>query len=126
MEAPSLEACELMTADGLDLVLAHQRRQPPVQGAPIYVLVELAARHDPMDELAVALERAGVEDAAIADDTASRERLWTLREGHAEAVAATGVPHKLDVGVPLAALPRFLDELPASCVSMSLASRARR
>jgi FAD/FMN-containing dehydrogenase len=111
-EAPSLEACELMTAGGLDLVLAHQRRQPPVERAPIYVLAELAARHDPMDELAAALERAGVEDAAIADDTASRERLWTLREGHAEAVAATGVPHKLDIGVPLAALPRFLDELP--------------
>jgi FAD/FMN-containing dehydrogenase len=72
----------------------------------------LAARHDPTDELAAALDRAGVEDAAIADDTASRERLWTLREGHAVAVAAAGVPHKLDVGVPLAALPRFLEELP--------------
>jgi FAD/FMN-containing dehydrogenase len=111
-EAPSLEACELMTASGLDLVLAHQRRRPPVERAPIYVLAELAARHDPTDELAAALDRAGVEDAAIADDTASRERLWTLREGHAVAVAAAGVPHKLDVGVPLAALPRFLEELP--------------
>jgi FAD/FMN-containing dehydrogenase len=110
-EAPSLEACELMTARSLDLVLAHQRRQPPVGRAPIYVLAELAAQHDPIDELAAALDRVGVEDAAIADDTASRERLWTLREGHADAVAA-GVPHKLDVGVPLAALPRFLDELP--------------
>jgi FAD/FMN-containing dehydrogenase len=111
-EAPSLEACELMTAGGLDLVLAHQRRPPPVRRAPIYVLAELAARHDPIDELAAALERAGVEDAAIADDTASRERLWTLREGHADAVAAAGAPHKLDIGIPLAALPRFLDELP--------------
>jgi FAD/FMN-containing dehydrogenase len=113
-EAPSLEACELMTARSLDLVLARQRRQPPVRRAPFYVLAELAARHDPIDELAAALGRAGVEDAAIADDTASRERLWMLREGHADAVAAAGVPHKLDVGVPLAALPQFLDELPGT------------
>ena len=36
-----------------------------------------------------------------------------MREGHTEAISAAGVPHKLDVGVPLAALPRFLAELPA-------------
>jgi FAD/FMN-containing dehydrogenase len=49
-----------------------------------------------------------VEDALVADDTASRERLWRLRESHAEAINAAGVPHKLDVGVPLAALEEFL------------------
>lgn len=111
-EAPSLESCELMTADGLDLVLAHQRRAPPVAPAPFYVLAQLAARHDPFEELAAALGRAGIEHAAIADDTPSRERLWALREGHPDAVAASGVPHKLDIGVPLAALPRFLSDLP--------------
>jgi FAD/FMN-containing dehydrogenase len=37
-----------------------------------------------------------------------------LREGHTEAISAGGVPHKLDVGVPLAALPRFLESLPAA------------
>ena len=51
---------------------------------------------------AAALDAAGVEDAAVADDTTSRERLWALREGHTEAISAEGVPHKLDVGVPLA------------------------
>ena len=112
-EAPSLEACELMTDAGMELVLGHLRRERPVRRAPVYVLAELAARHDPIDELAAAFARAGVEDAAIADDTTSRERLWALREGHTEAISAAGIPHKLDVGVPLAALARFLELLPA-------------
>ena len=111
-EAPSLEACELITDAGMELVLAHQRRERPVRRSPVYVLAELAAREDPTDELAQALARAGAEDAAVADDTTSRERLWALREGHTDAISAAGVPHKLDVGVPLAALPRFLEHLP--------------
>jgi FAD/FMN-containing dehydrogenase len=39
---------------------------------------------------------------------------WILvRESLTEAIAAAGIPHKLDVGVPLAALESFLDQLPA-------------
>jgi FAD/FMN-containing dehydrogenase len=110
-EAPSLAACEFMTEDGLELVLAHLRRRSPVRRAPFYVLVELADRSDPTDELAAAFERAGVEDAAVADDTASRERLWALREAHTEAISAAGVPLKLDVGVPLRSLARFLRQV---------------
>jgi FAD/FMN-containing dehydrogenase len=112
-EAPSLESCELITDAGMELVLGHLRRERPVRRSPVYVLAELAARQDPTDELAEAFTRAGVEDAAVADDTTSRHRLWALREGHAEAISAAGVPHKLDVGVPLAVLPRFLEHLPA-------------
>lgn len=111
-EAPSLEACELMTDAGMELALGHLRRERPVRRSPVYVLAELAARQDPTDELVAAFARAGVEDAAIADDTSSRERLWALREGHTDAIAAAGIAHKLDVGMPLAALPRFLELLP--------------
>lgn len=111
-EAPSLECCELMTNEGVELVLSHQRRRRPVPTAPFYVLVELASRFNPIDELAAAFARAGVDDAAVAEDTTSRGRLWALREGHADAVAAAGVPHKVDVGVPLASLPRFFALLP--------------
>jgi FAD/FMN-containing dehydrogenase len=80
--------------------------------APVYVLVECAADHDPTDALADALGRAGIEDALVADDTASRERLWRLREAHTEAIAAVGVPHKIDVGVPLGRLGEFLQRVP--------------
>jgi FAD/FMN-containing dehydrogenase len=112
--APSLESCDFFLDDGLSLVLEHQRRSSPfAERAPVYVIAECAGREDPTEELAEALERAGVEDALIADDSAGRERLWALREGHADAINAVGVPHKLDVGVPLGALARFLAEVPA-------------
>ncbi len=110
--APSLESCDFFLDDGLQLVLNHQRRQSPLATrAPIYVLAECAARVDPTDELAEALEAAGIEDALIADDTASREGLWNLREGHTDAINAAGIPHKLDVGVPLDRLASFLERV---------------
>ena len=118
---PSLDACEFMTDDGLGLVLSHLGVPAPLEArAPAYVLLEAAADADPLPELAAALEAAGIEDAVIADDTASRERLWRLREAHTEAISAAGVPHKLDVGVPLDALASFCD-----AVSVAMPSDAR-
>jgi FAD/FMN-containing dehydrogenase len=110
----SLEAVEFFLDDGLQLVLDHLGASgDPVPRAPVHVLVQAAARTDPTEELAAALDAAGVADhAVLADDTAGRERLWRLREGHTEAINAAGVPHKLDVGVPVQALPRFLEEVP--------------
>jgi FAD/FMN-containing dehydrogenase len=111
--APSLESCDFFLDDGLQMVLEHQRRQSPLRTrAPLYVLTECAARSDPTEELADALEQAGIDDALVADDTASRESLWALREGHTDAINAAGIPHKLDVGVPLHQLDRFLDQVP--------------
>ncbi len=112
-EAPSLDSCDFFSDEGLELVLAHQRRSSPIpRRAPLYVIAECAAGSDPTEELAGALTRAGIDDALIADDTASREGLWRLREGHTEAINAAGVPHKLDVGIPLAALEHFLQDVP--------------
>ena len=111
--APSLEACEFFLEDGLELVLAHQRRSRPLpEPAPVYVLAECAAAADPTEELAAGLEAAGIEDALVADDTPGRERLWALREGHTEAINAAGIPHKIDVGVPLERLGEFIERLP--------------
>jgi FAD/FMN-containing dehydrogenase len=112
--APSLESCDFFLDDGLQLVLAHQRRESPLrERAPIYVLAECAASSDPTDELAEALQCAGIDDALIADDSASRGRLWSLREGHTDAINAAGIPHKLDVGVPLDQLGGFLGQVAA-------------
>ncbi|MEA2145832.1 MAG: hypothetical protein QOG59_1419 [Solirubrobacteraceae bacterium] len=107
--APSLESCDFFLQSGLELVLAHQRRTSPLaHPAPVYILAECAAAADPTDELTQALTDAGIEDALIANDTATRERLWALREDHADAINAQGTPHKLDVGVPLHALADFI------------------
>ncbi len=115
VRASSLESCDFFLDDGLQLVLEHQRAQSPLRTrAPVYVLAECAAPADPTEELAAALESGGVDDAVVADDSASREGLWKLREGHTEAINACGIPHKLDVGVPLGQLDRFLDTVPGA------------
>jgi FAD/FMN-containing dehydrogenase len=111
--APSLESCDFFLDEGLELVLEHQRRASPLRArSPFYVLAECAGQSDPTEELAAGLEAAGVVDALVADDTTSRERLWQLREGHTDAINAAGVPHKLDVGIPLDRLDDFLDAVP--------------
>jgi FAD/FMN-containing dehydrogenase len=109
---PALEAADFFLDDGLQLVLDHLGISAPATRTPIYLLVECAERSDPTGDLADVLEAAGVEDALVADDTASRERLWRLRESHADAINAAGVPVKLDVGVPLARLAEFLTRVP--------------
>jgi FAD/FMN-containing dehydrogenase len=111
---PGLEAVEFFLQEGLELVLDHLDAESPVpEPAPVYVLVECADTSDPTEELAEVLSEAGREDALVADDTASRERLWRLRESHTEAINAAGIPHKMDVGVPLGRLGEFLSRVPA-------------
>ena len=105
---PSLHAAEFFIDDGLQLVLDHFGLAAPMrQRAPVYVLHECAAAVDPTTELAEALQAAGVDDAAVADESPERARLWRLRVGHTEALNAAGIPHKMDVGVPLTRLAEF-------------------
>ncbi|MEA2125150.1 MAG: hypothetical protein QOI80_1932 [Solirubrobacteraceae bacterium] len=101
LRSPNLEACDFFT-----------RECVPDLTAPLYLLAEFAADHDPVEEMA---ERLGDREVSIADDTASRERLWAMREGIPEFVQAQGVPVKLDVGVPLPRLGEFLASVPAVC-----------
>lgn len=105
----SLHAAELVEADALDLVVRHRGVPRPFATAwPACLLVEAADRSDPEPALAGALvEAPGVRDAVIVTDAAARERLWTLREGVSDAIAREGVPHKLDVALPLARLAEF-------------------
>jgi FAD/FMN-containing dehydrogenase len=109
---PSLHAAELMTDEGVGLVLDHVGASFPLaRRSPAYLLLECAGRSDPTDELVSALDEAGVDDAVVADESGERERLWRLREGYTEALNAAGIPHKMDVGVPLRELPRFTEEV---------------
>jgi FAD/FMN-containing dehydrogenase len=83
------------------------------------VLTEAAASVDPTEELAGVLP----DDALVAIDAVERARLWRLREGHTEAINAAGVPHKIDVGVPLRALSRFLDEVGPAIAAVAPGAR---
>ena len=110
-ELPSLLAAELMLAEGLELVTRHLGVPSPFgRVPPVAVLLECRAADDPLEELAGALDAtAGDAEVVAAADTADRRRLWTLREAHAEAIAGLGIPHKLDVWVPDAALGAFVE-----------------
>jgi FAD/FMN-containing dehydrogenase len=117
---PSLDAAEFFIDEGLQLVLDHLDVPPPVPTrSPVYVLLECAALADPTDELAAALADAGIEDAVVADSGAELERLWRFRESHTEAISAAGIPHKLDVGVPLARLAEFAARATAEVASLA-------
>jgi FAD/FMN-containing dehydrogenase len=123
---PSLEAAELFFSDGLALVCSHADLAPPFADRyPAYVLFECAGREDPTDELLGALESAGevVGDAVVASDSPGRHALWRYREAHTEAINAAGVPVKLDVAVPLAALPDAVHKLPSAIESVAPQAR---
>jgi FAD/FMN-containing dehydrogenase len=106
--AASLQAVEVFYGEGMRLVCEHRDLSPPfAEDHDVYVLAECAAKEDPLEDLAGAIEDALVLDVAVADDSARRAALWDYRDLQNEAVGAAGVPHKLDVTVPLAALAGF-------------------
>lgn len=107
---PSLAAAELFFEAGLELVLRHAGGERPFrEHHHVYLLLEVEGDADPTDELAGAVASAPrIADAVIASDEAGRERLWRLRERHTEAINAEGIPHKLDVALPLSRLAEFV------------------
>jgi FAD/FMN-containing dehydrogenase len=98
---PGLLAAELFHEEGLRLVLDHASLSHPFGGgaAGAFLLLETS---DPADALA-----AVVDDALFAEDAAGRERLWQYRERHTEAINAAGVPHKVDVSLPIGRIAAF-------------------
>ncbi|HEY3722583.1 MAG TPA: FAD-binding oxidoreductase [Acidimicrobiia bacterium] len=108
----ALEALEVCFADGIELVRAQLGLQAPfTPPAPVVLLAECAGHGDTdalVEQLGGAVESApGVRASAVAADARSRARFWSYREGHAEAINAAGVPHKLDVTLPLDRLVEF-------------------
>ena len=57
------------------------------------------------------LETAELPNLPESADAVVDERMWEYRDRQAEAVAATGIPFKLDVCLPVSVIPDFLDEL---------------
>ncbi len=113
---PTLEACELILASGVDLVCSVTAVQPPfpVRHA-VYLLIEVADRSDPTEDTAEATAAIeDVSDVAVATEPGRRAELWRYREAHTEAINTLGPPHKLDVTLPPGALAHFVDSVPAA------------
>jgi FAD/FMN-containing dehydrogenase len=105
----SLVAADFFDAAGLRRVCGHSgRRMPFARAWPIYLVVECRSDSDPTEDLAAAVDWLEADVAvAVADDSTGRERIWSYRELQNESIAAAGVPHKLDVSVPISEVPRF-------------------
>ena len=79
------------------------------------VLLDLETAGDDDDRALAALaDVVGDRSAAAATDPAGRQRLWQFRERVSEAIAHEGVPHKLDVTLPLGQLADFAGEVAAA------------
>lgn len=110
--AEGLQAAEVFFEDGLDLVCSYSGAGAPFAGRhPLYLLVECAGVRDVSESLFEALTTLGVDDSAtaVANDPAGMDRLWSYRERHTEAISTLGVPHKLDVTLPLGRLDEFVE-----------------
>lgn len=112
---PSLTSGEVFYDEGLRIVCDHRGVAPPFSSPyPCYLLLECAGDEDPTAALVDALSSIEeVLDSALATDETSRRTLWAHREGHADAIGASGTPLKLDVGVPLPEVPAFEESLRA-------------
>jgi FAD/FMN-containing dehydrogenase len=113
-----LATLELVPDVALTLVLQHieAARNPDLRPSPWYLLVELTSSGAPdLDaQLTQALAAAGdaglVLDAAIATNQIRREQFWQLRESIPEAQRKAGGSLKHDISVPVANLPRFIED----------------
>ena len=112
----TLEAAELMTRIGVDLVRRHHDlRAPLAVDSPLLLLVEVSGQRDTQALLLDILEKAGeaVLDAAVEEGPAPK--LWRYRESHTESISAESStpPVKLDISTPLREIEQFLTTLTA-------------
>jgi FAD/FMN-containing dehydrogenase len=88
----------------------------PLAPAPAYLLVEWAGVVDDLGAIDAV-------DAVVADDAGRRDALWRYREAHTEAINGLGVPHKLDVTLPLMALGAFVADVPGAVAAVAPGAR---
>ncbi|MFT4088499.1 MAG: FAD-binding oxidoreductase, partial [Gordonia sp. (in: high G+C Gram-positive bacteria)] len=102
-----LRAVELMTAEGVELVVAAGARRPMSTASSLFVLIETEGS---AAALAEQIAAGDVIDAVVDDGPAPA--LWELRELHTETIArSTSTPVvKLDVSVPLPAVGALIDD----------------
>jgi FAD/FMN-containing dehydrogenase len=110
---PGIRAVEYFEAPGLALVRRHAGLPAPLpEDYPGYLLAEVAGSEGNAEDYAERLSvTPPLQKASVAMDAAGRAALWAYRERHTEAISAEGIPHKLDVAMPLSQLAQFRAEL---------------
>lgn len=112
----TISAYEFFTDRCLARLRRHRNVKPPfAEPASHYVLLEVeGASADALEAWTTTVfERGLATDGVLAQHSTQAAELWTLREGISESLSATGLPHKNDVALPIAALEAFAAELDA-------------
>jgi FAD/FMN-containing dehydrogenase len=109
----TVSAFEFFTDRCLRRLQAHRKVKAPFdREAPFYVLLEVEGAA-PETWLQGLFDRGLVLDGTLGLDAEQARALWTYREGISESLSATGLPHKNDIALPVAALHAFCAELTA-------------
>lgn len=110
---PGIRAMEYFEAPGLALVREHTGLPAPLRAEYAgYLLAEAADSAENLEDYAermVAIPE--LQTASVAVDGPGIQALWAYRERHTESISAAGIPHKLDVAMPLTRLAGFRAEL---------------
>jgi len=109
-----LSAYEFFTDRCLARLQRHRKLRSPFEApSGCYVLMEAEASDAAAVEawLGSLFERGLVTDGTQAQNASQATELWALREGISESLSATGLPHKNDISLPIAALEPFCAEL---------------
>lgn len=110
----TVEAAELMTRAGVDLVHGYGTRRPVAVPAPYYLLLEVSGAGDLEGAVIDLLDGADAIIDAVLEPGPARS-LWDVREHHTESIAraSTTPVVKLDVSFPVRNLPQAVTELEA-------------
>jgi FAD/FMN-containing dehydrogenase len=108
----SVDAAELVTRDGVELVGRVSGDDLGVPDRAAHVLIECSGASDQSEALATLLSEFDDVDVSVAVTATHRARLWRLREEQTPSINSLGVPFKFDVTVPVASLAEFMGEIP--------------
>ena len=105
-------AFEFFTDKCLARLQRHRQVRAPFETpTPYYVLLETENAAGDDAWLAGLFEKGLVTDGTQAQNAEQARALWHYREGISESLSATGMPHKNDIALPIAALKVFCAEL---------------
>ncbi|MBY0382766.1 MAG: FAD-binding oxidoreductase [Xanthobacteraceae bacterium] len=123
--ASGLTSFELIARIAIEFSIKHgpSLREPIDRPYPWYVLMEVSSsREDARDIieaiLSKALEDGIIDDAVIAANLDQRQAFWALREVISPAQKPEGGSIKHDISVPIAAVPRFIEEADAAVAKL--------
>jgi len=119
-ETTSLDSAEFFDDASMSAVCEINGFERPTRQSPWYVLIECASDLDPLPGAEVIVSSMGLDDEksiAVATDAHARRNLWRYREQITESISRLGVPHKLDIGIPLSTLDEFSRLVRAAAVA---------